>query len=58
MAAYLPWMAVAGRWEPVTTGQQASRKAWSERVFVLVKRGAPGRIRTCATASGGRCSIP
>ena len=20
--------------------------------------GAPGRIRTCATASGGRCSIP
>ena len=29
--------------------------------FVQVKglrRGAPGRIRTCATASGGRCSIP
>ena len=22
------------------------------------QRGAPGRIRTCATASGGRCSIP
>ena len=29
--------------------------------FVQVKGlrfGAPGRIRTCATASGGRCSIP
>ena len=23
-----------------------------------LRRGAPGRIRTCATASGGRCSIP
>ena len=23
-----------------------------------LQRGAPGRIRTCATASGGRCSIP
>ena len=27
-------------------------------MFVLAEGGAPGRIRTCAPASGGRCSIP
>jgi Group II intron, maturase-specific domain len=35
-----------------------SRTAWSERSFWLVRDCAPGRIRTCAPASGGRCSIP
>jgi hypothetical protein len=34
----------------VATG---SRDSWR-----LVEEGAPGRIRTCAPASGGRCSIP
>lgn len=26
--------------------------------FIGLSHGAPGRIRTCAPASGGRCSIP
>ncbi len=30
----------------------------SDKAFTQVRRGAPGRIRTCAPASGGRCSIP
>ena len=34
---------------------RANRKRAGQREKEL---GAPGRIRTCATASGGRCSIP
>ena len=39
-----------------TPGQtQRMRDAW---LLYRATVGAPGRIRTCATASGGRCSIP
>src|SRR5690606_19045741 len=53
--------AVNGRCGPViardnrTSGtDRVGRLAWSEGVFALVSGGAPGRIRTCAPASGGR----
>ncbi len=40
----MPWFGVRGGAEP--------------KVCALGGWGAPGRIRTCATGSGGRCSIP
>jgi site-specific DNA recombinase len=36
----------------------AASRAHDAQPTVSLDLGAPGRIRTCATASGGRCSIP
>jgi hypothetical protein len=53
-----PPTVVEHRTQPYTARSAPGWKAQVRADFERLGSGAPGRIRTCAPASGGRCSIP
>src|SRR4051812_2820850 len=58
------WPPLAGCHEPNGSGARSTIRSTSTAremrggVYLQVRQRAPGRIRTCATSLGERCSIP